>query len=132
MHRTEIHVRWNELDPNAHVNHASYLTYLEHARISALEDVGWGMDVLADAGYQVVVVDLEIRFRRPAAAGETLVVETWVEEISGAASRWRQQIVRDGEVILEARVRAAATAPSGRPVRAPTELNDALAGLALP
>lgn len=129
MHRTEIRVRWNELDPYQHVNHATYLTYLEHARISALEAIGWGMDVLSRAGYQVVVVGIDVRFRRPATAGDDLAVETWVEEIRGASSRWIQRIVRDGEVILEARIRAAATSLEGRPIRAPAELNEALARL---
>jgi thioesterase-3 len=132
MHRTEIHVRWSELDPYHHVNHAAYLTYLEHARISALEAIGWGMDVLDEAGFQVVVVGIEMKFRRPATAGDTLVVETRVEEIRAASSRWSQRILRAGDVVLEASIRAAATDHGGRPVRAPRELNEALTSLADP
>ena len=43
MHETRLQVRWSELDPYGHVNHAVYLTYLEHARIAALESIGWGL-----------------------------------------------------------------------------------------
>jgi acyl-CoA thioester hydrolase len=130
MHRTPVRVRWSDLDPYRHVNHAAYLTYLEHARISALEEIGWGMQRLSDAGYQVVVVGIEVGFRRPAGAGDDLVVETWVEEIRTASSRWRQQITRGDELILQARIRAAATTLGGRPARAPADLNEALKRLA--
>ena len=126
MHRTPIHVRWSELDPYHHVNHAAYLTYLEHARIAALEDIGWGMDVLRDQGFQVVVVRIDVRFRSPATAGDDLIVESRVVEIRAASSRWSQRILLGDTVILEAEVTAAATNHDGRPTRAPAELNDAL------
>ena len=126
MHRTPIHVRWSELDPYHHVNHAAYLTYLEHARIAALEDIGWGMDVLRDRGFQVVVVRIDVRFRSPATAGDDLIVESSVVEIRAASSRWAQRILLDDNVILEAEITAAATTHEGRPTRAPAELNEAL------
>ena len=129
MHRTPVHVRWSDLDPYRHVNHAAYLTYLENARIDALEAIGWGMDRLTEMGYMVVVVQIEVRFRRPATAGDDLVVQSAVTEIRPASSRWHQQILRNGEVILEADVRAAATGNDGRPARAPGELNAALEAL---
>jgi YbgC/YbaW family acyl-CoA thioester hydrolase len=130
MHRTAIHVRWGELDPYHHVNHATYLTYLEHARISALDSIGWGMEELAERGYQVVVVEIAVRFRAPATAGDALVVETWLEELRGASSRWGQRVLRGDEVVLEATVRAASTALDGRPVRTPEAFLTALATLA--
>jgi YbgC/YbaW family acyl-CoA thioester hydrolase len=129
VHQTTIHVRWGELDPYHHVNHATYLSYLEHARISALESIGWGMDVLTAAGYQVVVVGIEVRFRRPASAGDTLVIESNVAHLGASESSWRQVIRRGDEVIAEATVHAAATNLAGRPVRAPKGLKEALGGL---
>ena len=40
VHETTIHVRWGELDPYRHVNHATYLSYLEHARVAAQKVTG--------------------------------------------------------------------------------------------
>jgi YbgC/YbaW family acyl-CoA thioester hydrolase len=130
MHRTPIHVRWGELDPYHHVNHAGYLTYLEHARISALDSIGWGMEELRRRGQQVVVVEIEVRFRTPATAGDELIVETWLQELRGASSRWGQRVLRGEEVVLEASVRAASTTLDGRPVRTPEAFRAALAALA--
>ncbi|MCB2223741.1 MAG: acyl-CoA thioesterase [Actinobacteria bacterium] len=129
MHRTTIHVRWGELDPYHHVNHATYLSYLEHARIAALESIGWGMDEIAATGHQVVVVRVDVRFVAPAVGGDELVVETAIERLRGASSTWRQRILRGGEVVLDAEVTAACTDLEGRPSRTPAEFQEALRAL---
>ena len=119
VHETTIHVRWGELDPYRHVNHATYLSYLEHARIAALESIGWGMEEITATGHQVVVARIDIGFRQPAEGGDELVVQTSLEELRGASSIWRQRIVRGDDVILEAGVTAACTNLEGRPARTP-------------
>ena len=126
MLSTTIHVRWGELDPYNHVNHATYLSYLEHARIAALDSIGWGMDVIAAAGYQVVVVRIDIRFRSPATAGDTLTIDTSLKHLGASESVWSQVIRRGDEIIAEAEVHSCATNPEGRPVRAPEGLRAAL------
>lgn len=129
MHTTTIHVRWGELDPYHHVNHATYLSYLEHARVAALESVGWGMAALSEAGYQVVVVRVDVRFRSPATAGDTLVVTSHIRELGASRSVWEQVIRRGDETIVTAEVTAAATTLEGRPVRSPEGLRAALGAL---
>ncbi|MCJ7725157.1 MAG: acyl-CoA thioesterase [Acidimicrobiia bacterium] len=129
MYETTIHVRWGELDPYHHVNHATYLSYLEHARVAALESIGWGMDRITETSHQVVVVRVDVRFRRPAEGGDELVVETSLAELRGASSIWRQRIVRGQDLILEADVTAACTDLGGRPARTPAPFQEALEAL---
>lgn len=132
MHRTTIHVRWAELDPYHHVNHATYLSYLEHARISALEHIDSGMDTLSDLGFQVVVVRVDVRFITPASAGDELVISTRVESIGASASTWRQVIDRGTDRILEATIEAACTDLTGKPIRMPAALRAGLETLVEP
>jgi acyl-CoA thioester hydrolase len=129
MYTTTIQVRWGELDPYGHVNHAAYLSYLEHARIGALEGIGWGMDKLRGRGCQVVVVRADVRFRRPATAGDTLTITTGIIDLRPATSRWRQQMWRDDDLIVEAEITAAFTTAEGQPARPPRELQEALRAL---
>ena len=129
MHKTTIHVRWGELDPYHHVNHAAYLSYLEHARIAALESIGWGMDEIAATGTQVVVVRLDVRFRRPAIGGDELTVRTAIDTLRRASSTWQQEIVRVDTLILEAEITAASTDLDGRPTRTPAGFQEALRSL---
>jgi acyl-CoA thioester hydrolase len=129
VHETTIHVRWGELDPYRHVNHASYLGYLEHARVEALESIGWGMDRIAEFGCRVVVARADVRFREPASGGDTLTVRTSIADLRGASSRWHQEIRRGDDLILEAEITAACTNLAGRPTRTPRDLQRGLAAL---
>jgi YbgC/YbaW family acyl-CoA thioester hydrolase len=53
---TRLRVRFHELDPCGHVNHAVYLSYLEAARIDHLASRGVELLALAaETGTQLVV-----------------------------------------------------------------------------
>jgi len=130
VHRTTIHVRWGELDPYNHVNHAVYSSYLEHARVEALAALATGMEALTAAGLQIVVVRSDVRFRAPATAGDELVITTRVGNLGGATMTWHQVIDRQDTRVVEADITAACIDSSGRPVRIPPDLRTALGGLA--
>jgi acyl-CoA thioester hydrolase len=129
VHETVIHVRWGELDPYNHVNHAVYSSYLEHARVDALAATGADLDQLAATGVQIVVVHSDVRFLAPATAGDTLVVSTGVAGLRGASMTWQQSIARQKAAVVEARITAAVVGPRGRPIRMPDPLRDALIAL---
>lgn len=129
MHRTTIHVRWGELDPYNHVNHAVYSSYLEHARVETLDRVESSLELLASQGLQIVVVRSDVRFRAPATAGDELTITTRLAHVGAATTRWEQQIDRGDTRIVEASIEAACVNRSGRPVRIPPELRTALATL---
>jgi acyl-CoA thioester hydrolase len=132
MHETRMQVRWSELDPYGHVNHAVYLTYLEQARIAALESIGWDMGAIEGLGFRVVVVRADLRFRASAVAGDELAVVSGIAELRPASSVWRQEIRRGGEVIVEAGITVACTDLAGRPRRVPLDLQEALRRLMPP
>jgi acyl-CoA thioester hydrolase len=123
---TELKVRFHELDPNGHVNHNVYLGYLETARIELLERLGFTPSTLADRGVHLVIVEVRIRFRRPAVAGDRVRIETEVVELRRASSWWHQRILRGDELLADADVRSSATDRDGRPIRPPADLLDAL------
>lgn len=127
---TPIKVRFHELDPNGHVNHGVYANYFETARIELLDAIGFGPAVLAERGVHLVVVELRIRFKRPARAGDTLTVQTSIRELRRASSWWRQQLLDEaGDLVAEAEVLSTATNAEGRPIRPPRDLAEKLATL---
>lgn len=126
MHETTIRVRWGELDAYEHVNHAVYLSYMEQARIDLLDSIGWGMERLREAGALIFVAGIEIRFRRPAFAGDTLVVTTFPQEVKAVQSRWHQEILRDSELLVAADIHAGIVDLAGRPRRMPAGFKAAL------
>lgn len=58
MHEKEIEIRWNDLDPFGHVNHAIFLTYLEEVRDE------WLARAMGGESMDYVVARVEIDYRR--------------------------------------------------------------------
>lgn len=131
-HRTDIAVRFNEIDPYGHVNHSVYVTYLEVGRTDALAACGVPLELMAERGYQMVVTRIDVRFQLPAEAGETVTVETAVGRLRRASGTWAQRIVRGDDVLVTADVTAAVTDQAGKPVKPPDWLFPALEPLREP
>ncbi len=125
-HITTLDVRFAELDPYGHVNHAVYVTYLEVARTEALSACEIPLEAMAAKGFQIVVTAIDVRYRRAATAGDRLTVETSLSELRRAKGTWHQRILRDDEVLVTADVTAGVTDTNGRPTRPPEWLFPAL------
>jgi len=125
-HRFPIRVRFYELDPYRHVNHAVYIQYFEAARIELLREAGLTLQGMMDDGVMIVVTDIATRFLRSAGGNDDLVVETEVLEFKRVTSRWRQRLIRDGEMIVEQELGAAVTNLEGRPIRFPEPMVERL------
>ena len=119
VHRYEVRTRFYELDPYEHVNHTVYFGYFESGRVEALAAAGYGLDVMKQAGFQIVLVELNARFLLPATLHETLLITTSVVEITRATSRWHQDMTRGEDLLATLDVRAAFTNLAGRPTRPP-------------
>lgn len=130
-HSTQIVPRFGELDPYNHVNHAVYVAYFEAARCVALEAADMALPDLSDQDTQIVVTNLEIRFREPATARDTLRVETEVAELRRASTKWHQRIIRESDdaVLVEAHLKAAVCSNDGRPRRPPPDFMTRLEAL---
>lgn len=133
-HRLALKVRFGELDPYNHVNHAVYVGWFEVGRCEAMTAVGCSLATLGELGAQVVVADLTVKYRRPAVADDEVIVETWIAELGRVVGTWHQRILRpdpDGtdEVLCEATVRAGACDASGKPHRLPPAAAEALSAL---
>lgn len=128
-HMTPHRVRFHELDPYDHVNHAMYVTYFEIGRVDALDAMNLGLDVLKADGFQFVVTKIEVRFRRAATAGDDLVIHTAVGGFGRASTEWHQEIRRGDEQIATAVLTVAITDRSGKPIRPPAFVFERLAPL---
>lgn len=117
--QSAIKVRFAELDPYGHVNHAMYFTYLEQGRAEALEAAELHLDRVAAEGFQFVVTEVEAKFLVPATAVDPIVVHTTIEDLRRVSGVWVQRITSpDGTTTyLTARIRAGVTNREGRPAK---------------
>ncbi|MEM7092432.1 MAG: thioesterase family protein [Actinomycetota bacterium] len=130
--RFELEVRFYELDPYGHVNHATYLQYFEAARARWLNDMGQGLDLLQDAGCNLVVTTVACRFISPALLGEMLTIETGLVDAKRVTAQWAQIARRGDDLVAAQRINFATVNPAGRPMRCPASLAEAMADFRLP
>jgi acyl-CoA thioester hydrolase len=83
--------------------------------------MGWGLDMLKEQGWQLVVVEITARFLVAARLGDELTIHTWVADVGRVKSTWKQVIYRGDQEVAHATVTAAFTDLAGRPRRVPEE-----------
>src|SRR6478672_2535431 len=89
---------------------------------------GWPVERYLGNGAVWVVRSHFVTYIRPAFAGETITIQTWVAEMKQRSSARRYQILRtpDRQLLVEAEtVWAYVDRQSGRPQRIPDELKSA-------
>lgn len=125
-HRCTLKVRFYELDPYGHANHAAYVQWFEVARVEALAAVGWPIDTMLADGLAVVVTRIETDFLRSAMLGDELVVVSSLGEARRVTAIWHQAMFRHDELIARQQVHVAALTRTGTPRRWPDGLLTAL------
>lgn len=128
----ELAVRFYELDPYGHVNHATYLQYFEAARVHWLDDVGQGLDQLQANGVQLVVTAVATKFAASALLNDRLRIETGLVHAQRIRAQWGQLCWRGDELIAAQRVNFATLNPDARPIRIPADLGEAMGRFAMP
>ena len=107
------------------VYHARYLAFMERARSEWMRDRGWGQELLRARDDLVFVVRaMEIDFRAPARLDDQLEVSVSLLECRGASFVVAQRILRDGALLVGAKVKIAALEASTfrpRPIPEPLQ-----------
>ena len=68
-----IEVRYGDLDPQGHLNNATYLTYMEQARIAYVRHLGlWQGGSFLDIG--VILAEVRVTFKAPINWGQPIRV----------------------------------------------------------
>ena len=96
-----IDVRFAELDALGHVNHAVFVTYLEHARTR------WWQQLLAGRRFEeegFVMARVEMDYRKPIALGDQVRVELRCAHLGHTSFALAYKVIRekDGVILAEA------------------------------
>lgn len=95
--KTLLRVRHYEMDALGHVNNAVYQNYLEQAAIEHSEHLGLTLDVYRELAGVFVMRRVEIEYLRPAVAGDTLEITTWLQEMRGSRAIRRYEIRKQNQ-----------------------------------
>ena len=97
-----LRVRYVECDMQGRAFNGHYLTWVDMAHTEALRGLVGGYQTLTERGIDVVVVNAEVQFRRPARFDDELVVDVAIEPPGNTSLRSRYRINRGTELIAEA------------------------------
>lgn len=120
IHR--VRVRYGETDQMAVAHHASYVAWLEEARIAWMRANGLSYRDIEASGTMMPVVEVHIQYRRPARFDDVLELTTTAA--AGGPSRvvFSTVVSRAGEQLASGEVTVAAVDKGGKPVRIPDEV----------
>ena len=112
-----IDVRFADLDALGHVNHAVFVTYLEHARTK------WWQLLLGDRPFMdegFLIARVEMDYRKPIGLGDAVRVDLRCGHLGHTSFTLLYQVVRekDGVVLAEAQTVQVMVDPDSRRPRA--------------
>ena len=120
---------YQDTDAGGVMFHATYLDFLERARMEWMRARGFDARELASRFRLVFIVrKLEIAYMKPALLDDLVSVTAAVEKMGRAQLTFAQRVRRDGETLVRAAVNVACVeAGSLRPAPFPEEIRASLA-----
>lgn len=129
-HWFPVRVYFEDTDFSGLVYHANYLRFLERARSDMLKCAGIMQRSAFEAGEGVyAITELAIKYVQPARFDDDLIIVSTVDGVRPVGCAIHQRVMRDGQLLAEADVKAAFLSPRGRPKRQPQSWIDAFARL---
>ena len=121
-HHFALTVYFEDTDAYGIVYYANYLKFMERARSDFLRAVGVDQaSELRSTGSAYAVVEVDIRYRKPARLSDDLLVISTVDQVRASSVLIHQRVMRREEQLTDARVTAAFLDGEGRPKRQPKD-----------
>jgi acyl-CoA thioester hydrolase len=125
---TEILVRFAETDAQGIAHHASFVVWLEVARIAYLAEHAGGYLAIQEQGIEALTTAVEVNYHRAAYFDDRLRVWARCVDIRGARFRYEYAIEREGELVADGSTsHATVDGTTRRPTRVPAWFAEAVA-----
>ena len=129
-HRHTVRVYYEDTDAGGIVYHANYLRFAERARTEALRELGIPhAEMSTQHGLFFMVRRVKVDYLAPARLDDLLVVETTTLAIGAASVDLRQDVVRERDGVMMARLElqlVCGRIADQRPARIPPRFRDGM------
>lgn len=127
--RLPLRVRFRDLDPYAHVNHAVYFSYFEEARAAYVERLVGPLD--RTKPFPFLIAHVEADFKRPLGFGDDIVVACDVTRIGRTSCEIEYEIRSPGgDLVATGRTVQVFVGADGRPTEVPESFRKAVESFA--
>lgn len=126
---TDVAVRFAETDAQGIAHHASFVVWLEVARIAYLAEYAGGYRAIREQGIEALTIAVDVRYLRAARFDDRLRIWTRCVDLRGARFRYEYAIENEaGELVVEASTsHATVDADTHRPIRLPASFLESVA-----
>ncbi|SJZ37734.1 acyl-CoA thioester hydrolase [Enhydrobacter aerosaccus] len=132
-HVLPLRVYYEDTDAAGIVYYANWLRFLERGRTEMLRFLGQEHSALrAEKGVNWIVRRCAIDYLKPARLDDAIEIVTGCKELRGASLDVVQEAYRDTDLLVRADVTVACISETGRPVRLPQQIRQALQAVAGP
>ena len=101
-------VYWEDTDAGGVVYYANYLKFMERCRTEWLRALGVDQHRMrVERQLQFAVVDMQVRFLRPAVLDDEVVVTAELQRLTGATIEFKQAVYRGDSQLVSAGTRVA-------------------------
>jgi len=124
----DVRVRFAETDAQGIAHHASYVVWLEVARVAYLADHAGGYRSIREQGIEALTTGVHVDYRAAAVFDDVLTVHLRCVDIRGARFRYEYVIEREGDLVATAEtLHATVDAETRQPTRVPAWFAEAIA-----
>ena len=127
--RVHVTVRYAETDMMGIVYHGSYLPWFEIGRTTLLKDHGISYRELEAAGYRLPVLEVDVKYLKPAFYDDTLTIVTTLGEKPVFRIQLAYEVLRGDELLATGHTAHAFIDREGRPVRPPPHFSQRMGEL---
>lgn len=125
--RIDLRVRYAETDRMGIVYNANYLTWFEIGRTEFMRGLGVPYRSVEEKGYQLPLIEADLRIRAPIGYDDTISLEVWVDRIRSRVLTFRYRILHKGNTVAEgSSSHACVRAADGRSVALPDWVRQSL------
>jgi len=124
----DVRVRFAETDAQGIAHHASFVVWLEVARVAYWAEHAGGYRAIQEQGLEALTTGLQIDYRATAAFDDVLTISVRCVDVKGARFRYEYRVEREGKLIATAvTLHATVDASTHAPTRVPPWFAGAIA-----
>jgi acyl-CoA thioester hydrolase len=118
----DIRVRYCETDAMGYLHHSHYINYFEMGRTELFRATGGNYRLMEENGFFFVIVEVNLRYRKPARYDDVLTLKTSVKEITPVKLIHEYEVRRGEELLTTGKTVLACVDRAGQVQRITSEI----------
>ncbi|MFT4600931.1 MAG: acyl-CoA thioester hydrolase [Arenicella sp.] len=95
-----LRIRYSETDQMGYCYYGNYAQFLEIGRVETLREIGVSYKSLEERGIMLPVVDLNVKYLRPALYDDLIEIRTFLKKVPGVKIEFDYEIYNEKKELL--------------------------------